>query len=338
MKKALERTVLCTLCFIYLCACGRVDPTWQEQYDLGMRYLSEGNYEEAIIAFTAAIEVDSRQAPAYVGRGDAYMLSGETEENLAAARADYEKALELGETSAEAYLRLADIFIREGNYEKAMEVLQTGLEKISEDEAISSKISEIENQLDSRDWALKSPIGVDELTIGGIPFYQTNIYQAKERYSADPFSEIYEDTEGILSYQPLSSGLRFFQYPDREALTVVECFLGSQCEFRHVVVGESLHSTLEKLGFTEFGIRYIEKSALDKTGGLFGNQVAATEWEKTKSRVSNYEEDIPEVYWDYYTETESLTIELSWFVSNEQIKLCLDFRDETLFTIRMTAF
>lgn len=30
--------------------------TWQEQYDLGLRYLSEGNYEEAIIAFTAAIE------------------------------------------------------------------------------------------------------------------------------------------------------------------------------------------------------------------------------------------------------------------------------------------
>ena len=23
-------------------------PTWQEQYDLGMRYLSEGNYEEAL--------------------------------------------------------------------------------------------------------------------------------------------------------------------------------------------------------------------------------------------------------------------------------------------------
>lgn len=47
-------------------------PTWQEQYDLGVRYLSEGNYEEAIIAFTAAIEIDPKQAPAYVGRGDAY--------------------------------------------------------------------------------------------------------------------------------------------------------------------------------------------------------------------------------------------------------------------------
>ena len=33
-------------------------PTWQEQYELGVRYLSEGNYEEAIIAFTAAIEIE----------------------------------------------------------------------------------------------------------------------------------------------------------------------------------------------------------------------------------------------------------------------------------------
>ena len=26
-------------------------PGWQTQYDLGVRYLSEGNYEEAILAF-----------------------------------------------------------------------------------------------------------------------------------------------------------------------------------------------------------------------------------------------------------------------------------------------
>lgn len=49
------------------------EPSWQEQYDLGVRYLSEGNYEQAIIAFTAAIEIDPKQAPAYVGLADAYI-------------------------------------------------------------------------------------------------------------------------------------------------------------------------------------------------------------------------------------------------------------------------
>ena len=39
---------------------------WQTQYDLGVRYLSEGNYEEAILAFEAAIEIDPRNADAYL--------------------------------------------------------------------------------------------------------------------------------------------------------------------------------------------------------------------------------------------------------------------------------
>ena len=71
-------------------------PTWQEQYDLGMRCLSDGDYEGAILAFSAAIEIDSKRAPAYVGRGDAYVKSGEADENLVAALANYQKALEFG--------------------------------------------------------------------------------------------------------------------------------------------------------------------------------------------------------------------------------------------------
>ena len=56
-----------------LTACGDSSAKWQEQYDLGQKYLTDGNYEEAILAFTAAIDIDPKQALAYVGRGDAYM-------------------------------------------------------------------------------------------------------------------------------------------------------------------------------------------------------------------------------------------------------------------------
>ena len=127
-----------------LCACGSKAPAWQEQYDLGVKYLSEGNYQEAIIAFTAAIEIDPKQAPLYSGRGRAYVLSGETAENLAAALADYEAALALDETLAEAWLGLADVYIRQGDYDKALEVLKEGLEKTGNDPAIADKIAEIE--------------------------------------------------------------------------------------------------------------------------------------------------------------------------------------------------
>ena len=54
--------------------------SWQEQYDLGVRYLSEGNYEEAIIVFNAAIEIDPKRADAYIGLADAYEAQGDAEQ------------------------------------------------------------------------------------------------------------------------------------------------------------------------------------------------------------------------------------------------------------------
>lgn len=51
--------------------------TWQDQYDLGMLYLSEGNYEEAIIAFTAAIEIDPKRPEAYEKAAEAYEALGD---------------------------------------------------------------------------------------------------------------------------------------------------------------------------------------------------------------------------------------------------------------------
>lgn len=57
---------LVLMLIILLTACGQnAEKKWQEQYDLGVRYLSEGNYEEAIIAFTAAIEIDPKRYEAY---------------------------------------------------------------------------------------------------------------------------------------------------------------------------------------------------------------------------------------------------------------------------------
>lgn len=55
------------------------ESTWQEQYDLGVRYLSEGNYEEAIIAFNAAIEIDPKQEDAYIGLAKVYAAQGDTD-------------------------------------------------------------------------------------------------------------------------------------------------------------------------------------------------------------------------------------------------------------------
>ena len=144
-RKRIVGTSLVIVLLICLCACGAKEsaPTWQEQYDLGVRYLEDGNYEEAIIAFTAAIEIDPKRAEAYVGRGDAYVLSGDSRGNLRAARADYEKAIELDDTNTDVYLNLADVYIRQGDYDKALEILREGYEKTGKASTIEQKMEEI---------------------------------------------------------------------------------------------------------------------------------------------------------------------------------------------------
>ena len=59
--------------------------------DLGNKYLLAEDYDSAISAFSKAIEIDSMNADAYIGRGDAY----KAKEDYANAWADYEKAQEL---------------------------------------------------------------------------------------------------------------------------------------------------------------------------------------------------------------------------------------------------
>ena len=76
---------ICRICLLLalllgLTSCGKsTEAKWQEQYDLGMKYVSEGNYEEAIIAFAAAIEIDPKSADAYLALADIYEAQGDTE-------------------------------------------------------------------------------------------------------------------------------------------------------------------------------------------------------------------------------------------------------------------
>ena len=109
MKKTGKIAALFLGLALILCAC-EASPAvrWQEQYNLGVKYLSEGDFEEAAVAFTAAIDIDPNRGEAYLARGDAYMAMGATRENMALALADYEKALELM-PGADVYAQLEDL-------------------------------------------------------------------------------------------------------------------------------------------------------------------------------------------------------------------------------------
>ena len=82
MKRVCSLLVIFSMIFC-LAACEKsAEAQWQEQYDLGVRYLSEGNYEEAIIAFTTAIEIDPKRPEAYADLARAYVAVGKIEQAI----------------------------------------------------------------------------------------------------------------------------------------------------------------------------------------------------------------------------------------------------------------
>lgn len=98
--------VICLGVMMLLSACKKApEDIAKEQLELGEKYLSEGNYDEAIVAFSKAIEIEPKNAKAYEGLSIAY------EEN--------------------------------GDYELAAQTLREGKQALGTDE-LDSRISEIE--------------------------------------------------------------------------------------------------------------------------------------------------------------------------------------------------
>lgn len=135
--------LIATRCFVFLiialcCVSCAKSPEvlWQEQYDLGVHYLESGDYEQAILAFEAAIEIDPRSAQAYAGLYAAYIAQGDTEK----ADETWAAMLKAG-VSVDDMLpwieRMADVITEGGGGGEA--VKQTAQEKAcSENESVQS--------------------------------------------------------------------------------------------------------------------------------------------------------------------------------------------------------
>lgn len=89
----MKKIILVFFSMIFLItSCGKESiPSWQEHYDLGMKYLSEENYEEAIVAFVKAIELEANQVEVYLALADAYNQIDKVESALQILREGYEQ-------------------------------------------------------------------------------------------------------------------------------------------------------------------------------------------------------------------------------------------------------
>ena len=109
--------------------------TIPKKLSLGEKYLSEMEYEKAVIAFKDVIDIEPKNIPAYIGLAEAYDGLGQYDyaiETLTTAKAVIEDEVEhngnIVEDAYKVYLMLADLFQKEGNSHNAYYALKKGYE------------------------------------------------------------------------------------------------------------------------------------------------------------------------------------------------------------------
>ena len=156
MKKSVKAIIICISILLTLTACAKsAENRWQEQYDLGIRYLSAGNYEEAVIAFTAAIEIDPK--------------------------------------NADAYLNLAETYIDLGKYDYAIEVLENGIRQ-TKDKSLKNMLDQISIKSNENIYLQQKVFSLEVLEEWGFPFgMEYEDLSKKIEISEHAFNDILKD-------------------------------------------------------------------------------------------------------------------------------------------------
>lgn len=137
----------------------------QGKLELGIKYLSENDYEKAVLAFDEAIKIDPKEVKAYQGLAKIFTLQGKYDEakaayerGTAAVKPEYQIVLRLslagmfidkGDLSqaeaffqqiingnkacVDAYIGLAMVYQQQGNKDKALAILEQCVKENSQD-------------------------------------------------------------------------------------------------------------------------------------------------------------------------------------------------------------
>lgn len=88
------------------------------QLELAVKYLSEGKFEEAVLAYNEVLKIDPKNLNAYKGLGKVYALQGKYDE----AEKLYLKGLDVVEDMPQLKLCLAGLYVDENKTDKAQEI------------------------------------------------------------------------------------------------------------------------------------------------------------------------------------------------------------------------
>ena len=102
--------------------------------DKGNRHLVQGQFDEAIAAYTKVIQLDPESVTAYSNRGEAYYAIGEYDKAIA----DYTKAIEMDSEFWLAYYHRGLAYESKGEYEKAASDYEKVIETAADSELIET--------------------------------------------------------------------------------------------------------------------------------------------------------------------------------------------------------
>jgi len=95
-----------------------------DHIDLGLDYLDQGQFDEAIAAFEAAIRLDPDDALAHYNLGRIYYLQDQMEQAAAA----FEEAIQIDPEMAEAHTNLGAVYRAQGKTEEAIAACETAIQ------------------------------------------------------------------------------------------------------------------------------------------------------------------------------------------------------------------
>ncbi len=125
----------------------------KDKLELGERYLSEMNYEKALVAFKEVVEIEPRNVPAYLGIAESYIGLEQPKEAVAwlekgmnEIEKHYAETGELEEDSHKLYLKGSDILADLGDYQESADFLERGL-RLTGEETLQERLDEINELL-----------------------------------------------------------------------------------------------------------------------------------------------------------------------------------------------
>ncbi|PLS01257.1 tetratricopeptide repeat protein [Neobacillus cucumis] len=92
---------------------------------LGVKYMQEGNWEEAAKAFNEAIEQNPKDPVSYINFGNVLSAVGDDEKALKF----YQKAIEIDENSATAYYSIGNLYYKNEQYDLAKNMFEQAMKK-----------------------------------------------------------------------------------------------------------------------------------------------------------------------------------------------------------------